>query len=331
MPVEVQTFFQGFNFDTLLALISCIAGIAALFVGGTAYKQSQINKNSFNDKKEFEDQSEDHSQKAGRDIINNNCDTTALANLTAASFETSLKLAYAQFEQKTTDNLHQIINETRRIIEENNLHLGAYTKVDWINVYFENAKNSSDTYMQKVWAKVLAKELAVPGSISYKTLDILKNLSAEDFQLFEKTVSLSFNDSIFKGKDFKKYFPWMDCLKLKELGLINLDGTEQTITIPPNASSKMLVGNNTFSIFFSNSTGQKKDVKYEVYTLTNSANEMRSLATVIEQKNYFVEVAKELKTKYNGALGVALHKVDWVAGTRFGYDKNDLLVTEGEL
>ena len=93
----------------------------------------------------------------------------------------------------------------------------------------------------------------------------------------------------------------------------------------------MLVGNNTFSIFLSNSTGQKKDVKYEVYTLTNSANEMKSLATVIEQKNYFVEAAKELKTKYNGALGVALHKVDWVAGTRFGYDKNDLLVTEGEL
>ena len=34
MPIEVQNFFQGFNFDTLLALISCIASVVALFLGG---------------------------------------------------------------------------------------------------------------------------------------------------------------------------------------------------------------------------------------------------------------------------------------------------------
>lgn len=324
MPLEVQTFFQGFNFDTLLAIISCITGIIALFIGGAAYKQCQINKNSFNDKKEFEDQSQDHSQKAGRDIINN-CDTTALANLTAASFETSLKLAYAQFEQKTTDNLHQIINETRRIIEENKIQLGTYTKIDWINVYFENAKNASDAYMQNIWAKVLAKELAIPGSFSFKTLDVIKNLSAEDFQLFETLVSLSFNDSVFKSSEFKKYFSWMNCLKMKELGLINLDGTEQTITIKPKDSSQILVGNNTFSIAFDNESDQSQDVKYEIYTLSNSAMEMKSLVTSIKQKEYFVEAAKELKRKYNGKLSVKLHKVNWVLNTTFNYEKIDLI------
>ena len=38
-------FFQDFNFDTLLALISCIVGIIALFVGGTAYRNCKIQKN----------------------------------------------------------------------------------------------------------------------------------------------------------------------------------------------------------------------------------------------------------------------------------------------
>ena len=324
MPLEVQAFFQGFNFDTLLAIISCITGIVALFIGGAAYKQCQINKNSFNDKKEFEDQSQDHSQKAGRDIINN-CDTTALANLTAASFETSLKLAYAQFEQKTTDNLHQIINETRRIIEENSIQLGAYTKIDWINVYFENAKNASDTYMQNIWAKVLAKELSAPGSFSFKTLDIIKNLSAEDFQLFEKFVSLSFNDCIFKNREFKKYFSWSKCLKMKEFGLINLDGTEQTITVAPKNSSKILIGNNKFSIFFNNESDQSQDVKYDIYTLSSSAKEMRCLAISTDQREYFVEVAKELRTKYEGKLNITLHKVNWVEGTSFNYDEPDLI------
>ena len=123
MPAEVQSFFQGFNFDTLLALISCLTGIVALFVGGAAYKQSQINKNSFNDKKEFKDESQDHSQKAGRDIVINQYDPSALAALSAANFESSLKLVYSQLEQKASDNLQTIINESKKIIEENKIQL----------------------------------------------------------------------------------------------------------------------------------------------------------------------------------------------------------------
>ena len=64
-------FFQGFNFDTLLALISCIAGVAALFLGGAAYNNCKIIKDSINEKKEFEDNSQDHSQHAAGDIIDN--------------------------------------------------------------------------------------------------------------------------------------------------------------------------------------------------------------------------------------------------------------------
>lgn len=106
-----------------------------MFLGGAAYKQCQINKNSFNDSKTINDDGQDHSQEAGRDIINNSCDPTTLATLTAANFEVSLKRAYDQFEQKATENLYNIINETSKIIRENKVNFGAYTKIDWINVY----------------------------------------------------------------------------------------------------------------------------------------------------------------------------------------------------
>ena len=58
MPIlTANVFFQGFNFDTVLALISCVTGVVALFLGSTAYNQCKIVKNSFNDKKKFEDDS----------------------------------------------------------------------------------------------------------------------------------------------------------------------------------------------------------------------------------------------------------------------------------
>lgn len=105
-----------------------------MFLGGAAYKQCQINKNSFNDSKTINDDGQEHSQEAGRDIINNSCDPTTLATLTAANFEVSLKRAYDQFEQKATENLYNIINET----------------------------------LQGIWAKVLAKEVSEPESFSFK-------------------------------------------------------------------------------------------------------------------------------------------------------------------
>ena len=323
MPLEVQTFFQGFNFDTLLAIISCITGIIALFVGGAAYNQCQINKKSFNDKKEFEDQSQDHSQKAGRDIINN-CDTTALANLTAASFETSLKLAYAQFEQKTTDNLHQIINETRRIIEENSIQLGAYTKIDWINVYFENAKNTSDTYMQNIWAKVLAKELSFPGSFSFKTLDVLKNMSSEDFRLFEELASFRVNDTIIADDSFKLRFVWTKCIKMQEMGLMSLDGSQNTLTLSPKKEQSAIVNKDTMLLSFSNTQDNIVEITYQVYLLTNAAKELLDVCVSVLQDDFYIELANTLKKKWKQKAVITLRKVERIGSNQIRYLSEDL-------
>ena len=75
-------------------------------------------------------------------------DVQALTDLTRENFKVSLNQAYSVFEQKTTDNLHKIIEETHRIIQENKINLGSFTTIDWINLYFENAKTTSDEYMQ---------------------------------------------------------------------------------------------------------------------------------------------------------------------------------------
>ena len=62
-----MSFFQGFNFDTVLAIISCLTGIIALFVGGTAYKKCKINNNSIKYKKTFGADCQDHSITVGGD------------------------------------------------------------------------------------------------------------------------------------------------------------------------------------------------------------------------------------------------------------------------
>lgn len=172
-------FFQGFNFDTVLAIISCITGVVSLFVGGTAYKKCKIINNTVKSKKTFGDDCQDRSITVGGDYCEGVNERSLaiimdkMSSMTTKSFSTALDGAYTVFQTKCDDNLHKVIDETKRILTEQRISIAGYTKIDWIHIFFESAKNTSNTYMQEVWAKVLALELSKPNSFSYKTLNTL--------------------------------------------------------------------------------------------------------------------------------------------------------------
>lgn len=295
----MKDFFWGFNFDTLLALISCITGIVALFLGGSAYHNCKEIKNSFNDKKEFGDGGIDNSQKAAGDIINNNCDMNAIATLTNANFSVALNAAYKTFELQAEMNLKNVIEETEKIVRDKKLELSGYTKIDWINVYFESAKNASDMYMQDVWAKVLAKELENPGTFGYKTLDVLKNMSKEDFILFEKMCSVQVEGTVVRGNAYKQHgLEWMNCIKLCELGLLSLDASERTYELPAKAIQPMFLNN--FTIIIKNRSDSIQKVKFEVFLLTYAARELLSIIDYKYDRSFLEDVVEDIK-KYNSA------------------------------
>lgn len=322
---QATAFFQQFNFDTLLALISCVAGVIALFLGGSAYHQCKKFKESFNDRKEYKDSSVDNSQKAAGNIYNQSCDVNTMAALTSQNFETSLNRAYSVFEQKAKENLREIICETSRIIHEGKLNISAYTKIDWINVYFENAKNSSDTYMQNVWAKVLARELATPGSFSFKTLDVLRNMCADDFALFERLLNLQIDGYVLGGGFTEKYIDWMSLLKLSELGLINLGGTTKTNEVAANGTLNVLFCDSQYAIIMKNLKEQSINAQYSVYFLTAAGKELLSITVVMHKSDYIVAFAKEIKEQCKANAEVKLHKVNYVNGAEFNYNIVDLL------
>ena len=62
---------------------------------------------------------------------------------------------------------------------------------DWIARFFESVKDVSDETMQSMWSSILAGEVAAPGKTSLRTLDVLKNLTQQDAQEFERILQLS--------------------------------------------------------------------------------------------------------------------------------------------
>lgn len=304
----MDSFFTGFNFDTLLALISCITGVVALCLGGNAYKKCKKISKSFNDKKRFGDGGVDNSQKATGDIINNNCDMNAIATLTSANFSVALNSAYRVFELQAEKNLQNIIEETRKIIRDKKLELSGYTKIDWINIYFESAKNAADVYMQAIWAKVLAKELDSPGTFGYKTLDVLKNMSKEDFLLFEKMCTVQLEGAVVRGEAYKKHgLQWVECLKLSELGLLSLDASERTYDIPVKSLHPIFLGDCVIAIKNTSEIIQK--FKSEVFILTYAAREIMGIVDYSYESGFVEDVVEDLKKRSNDAIIFEIQKV----------------------
>lgn len=318
-------FFEPFNFDTLLALISCIAGIVALFVGGKAYKNYKTLNNSFNDTKNYSGTITDNSQRAAGNIYNQTCDATSLVTLTSQNFEASLEKAYSCFEKKCADNLHQIIDETNKIIHESKISIGGYTKIDWINIYFESAKNSSDEYMQQIWAKVLAKELERPGSFSYKTLDVLKNLSADGFRQFELLASLQVNGLLLKSDLTDQHISWEQLLRLQEHGLINLASTTKTHNINGESKLSIAIDDGRYLLDFVNQAKTPQEIQYQIYVLTSSGTELCTLLPIQQREEYIVDFAKEIRKKCKNDVSLSLYRINYITGNTANYNETDLL------
>jgi len=73
------------------------------------------------------------------------------------------------------------------------------TDLDWFNRFIALAEDVSNSTMQDLWAKILAGELARPGSYSLKALKVFRDMSIVDAKLLAKACSLSLRDQSRKN------------------------------------------------------------------------------------------------------------------------------------
>ncbi|WP_170309592.1 TIGR03899 family protein [Litorilituus lipolyticus] len=90
-------------------------------------------------------------------------------------------------------NIEQIIQKT--LSYHANSDIRHRTDHDWFSRYINLAQEVSNPTMQDLWAKILAGELVKPGSFSYKSLKIFRDMSIFDAKLFAKACSLAVQDS----------------------------------------------------------------------------------------------------------------------------------------
>lgn len=129
-------------------------------------------------------------------------------------------------ESRYQNNVDEVVYRSVKYIQED--AKPENVDEDKISILFENVKHISKNEAQEIWAKVLAREINEPESISKRTMELLKNITLKEAQIFSKVASLaleSFGDYFFlKNNGFLKNefdIKFEDLILLKDLGLIH--------------------------------------------------------------------------------------------------------------
>nr|WP_277988817.1 DUF2806 domain-containing protein [Ramlibacter ginsenosidimutans] len=120
---------------------------------------------------------------------------------------------------------------------------------DWKTRFFKFAEDVSSADMQEIWGKVLAGEVARPGSYSLRALDVLRALSRTEAEAFQRFRYLCMDQGwvikLARPEDHKEFGMSMhDLLALREAGLV-VDSEVLSVKInvpdaPPNPDDSPL-------------------------------------------------------------------------------------------
>ncbi|MBD1432393.1 DUF2806 domain-containing protein [Sphingobacterium sp. DN00404] len=132
-------------------------------------------------------------------------------------------------EQKRQLNIESITAYAAEQLKDEDAVTDEPVDVDWISRFFKIIEDVSNENMQALWGKILAGEVKQPKSYSLRTLELLRNLSQKEAEVFNKVARFAIrkgsNNFLFTGSDDKilseeHNISYADRALLTEIGLI---------------------------------------------------------------------------------------------------------------
>lgn len=185
---------------------------------------------------------------------------------------------------------------------------------DWIARFFSIVKDISNEEMQYIWGKILAGEIASPKSFSFKTLDILRNISSSDAQAFQRLIPLivrrgqvyfvsSENDILVKnGSSFS------DVLLLDECGLINSSGT-LSLNFHIAENKKDYIFGTESLILIQGTKVETMKVSIGIHSLTKAGKELYEILAHPSNEQYMIDLTQLIFEKNKNSTKTSLHKI----------------------
>lgn len=165
---------------------------------------------------------------------------------------------------------------------------------------FGTVQDVSNGDMQKLWGKLLAGEIARPGSFSLRTLDVLRNLSVEEARLFARFCGYRTKQSrillpMESDFDLEARIMASGPRKLVECGLLREEGKSKLIdeeSLYPN-EIHLVYRKKTLTVF--RGDYHTANMSLLAYSLTSVGRELAKLGPPDEDESYIRDMCERAR------------------------------------
>ena len=174
---------------------------------------------------------------------------------------------------------------------------------DWTNRFFNIAEDISSDEMQALWGRILAGEIKEPKSYSLRTLELLKNLSKKEAEVFLKFAQFSITSAnisfILNFKNEKlleeKYqLSFSERLLLEELGFITANDLQFKMMANPDEDAQTVFKIGNVCVIAERIKGIPQQV-LQVLVFTKIGQELLQLINPVPQLDYIQLLASKIR------------------------------------
>jgi hypothetical protein len=168
-------------------------------------------------------------------------------------------------------------------------------KEAWSDRYREGAKLHAEPDVREMWARILAGEVTKPGSFSFKTLSVLKDVDTDSAQKFSSLLRFALDkQGLPAANEFQQHYDalgvaYVDLLRLAELGLIAFPAVSAINEI---ASPLVLEGGGGYVFAV-----HERHKPVNMHTLTRAGQELASVTDSKTTQVAVVALGEWLTTK----------------------------------
>lgn len=234
------------------------------------------------------------------------------------SYKENFKAMCDEWEK---NNLEKIADKVKEKMDKENLR--DLTRGEFLKKYLEEGRNVSDETIQDLWSNIFVYEIKHKNSIHLRTLEVIKNITAEEAQLFKKI-----SPYIFCGLYFYECFSndkpsLFDITKLADIGIF-----KQTyiltwnLKIDKNSSEQL--SDEEFVLIIDNKFNAPVNISMPVYVLTDVGLQLyRSLNCKVSLDN-IKQIARTIKKKYLD-ITVSLQKTASINGNEATTETEEII------
>ena len=226
-------------------------------------------------------------------------------------------------------NIESVIDNAYEILENEQTCSEEPAAQGWINRFFDSVADVSDEDLQKLWGKVLAGEIMQPSSFSLRTLEVLKNISKYEAELFNKVSPYIVNmeGGLFTPSTtelLKKHgITYGEIMRLDECGLINSAGL---VSLNPKVSDShhIAIYNSSKIALIRGLESKTTTVSVGEFGLTGAGKELFRLLDVTPNDEFFHDFIEKTVHDNSKKIKASVYQINYIEGNRINYNETAL-------